>query len=73
MSFQEVECTGKPPEPRFYHAMQWYPKGNLLIVYGGKRFANPDPSLPVSEKSEFANSVHVLRMDTLVWYAVKWR
>ena len=52
--------------------MRFYEKGNLLIVYGGKRFANSDPAVKYG-KSEFVSSVVVLRMDTLIWYDVKFR
>lgn len=37
-TFREIETEGRSPDARFYHEMQWYPKGNLLIVYGGKKF-----------------------------------
>jgi hypothetical protein len=50
--------------------MHFYPKGNLLIVYGGKTFVDPDATV---KQTEFANGVGVLRMDTLTWYRVRWR
>ena len=53
--------------------MHFYPKGNLLIVYGGKTFADPDATVKKSATAEFVNGVGVLRMDTLTWYRVRWR
>jgi len=67
----EVETTGKIPEGRFHHAMHFYEKGNLLVVFGGRRFANPEPN--VVYNSEFVNKVSVLRVDSMEWFEVKYK
>ena len=64
MQFVEVYCEGKQPEARFNHSMHWYPRGNYLIVYGGKRFVRD------GSPTEFLNDMHLLRMDTLTWFKV---
>ena len=39
-----------------------------MVVYGGKRFANPSPEVRYS--SEFVNQIVVLRLDSLEWSEV---
>ena len=51
--------------------MHFYDKGNYLVVYGGRRFANPTPD--VKYTSEFVNSISVLRVDSLEWSEVKYK
>mmetsp|Transcript_28809 Transcript_28809/g.43495 ORF Transcript_28809/g.43495 Transcript_28809/m.43495 type:complete len:82 (+) Transcript_28809:718-963(+) len=51
--------------------MHFYEKGNLLVVFGGRRFANPEPN--VVYDSEFVNKISVLRVDSLEWFEVKYK
>lgn len=51
--------------------MDFYDKGNYLVVYGGRRFANSSPD--VKNDSEFVNSISLLRVDTLEWSLVKYK
>ena len=30
------EIKGKPPSPRYFHSMNYYDKGNMLIIHGGR-------------------------------------
>lgn len=53
--WKELNCTGKPPEERFHHGMVYYPKGNFLTVFGGRRFVNPSDESKVTLLSEFVN------------------
>lgn len=62
----EVETKGTPAEARFQHSMNYYDRGNYIVVYGGKRLAQPQPN--VHYESEFVNSIALLRMDTLEWF-----
>ena len=36
------EIKGKPPSPRYFHSMNYYDKGNMLIVHGGRNDAVSD-------------------------------
>ena len=32
----QPETKGKPPSPRYFHSMNYYEKGNFLIIHGGR-------------------------------------
>jgi hypothetical protein len=36
------EIKGKPPSPRYFHSMNYYDKGNMLIIHGGRNDAVSD-------------------------------
>jgi hypothetical protein len=36
------EIKGKPPSPRYFHSMNYYDKGNMLVVHGGRNDAVSD-------------------------------
>ena len=36
------EIKGKPPSPRYFHSMNYYDKGNMLFVHGGRNDAVSD-------------------------------
>ena len=36
MEWVQPETKGKPPSPRYFHTMNYYEKGNILIVHGGR-------------------------------------
>jgi len=42
-----------------------------VVIFGGRRFANPEPD--VFYESEFVNDVALLRVDSLVWYKVRFK
>ena len=42
-----------------------------MVIFGGRRFANPEPD--VIYESEFVNDVALLRVDSLVWYKVRFK
>lgn len=67
--WKTLETNGITPEPRFHHSQHYYQKGNYLVIYGGRRFANPEPE--VHYDSEFVNQVCVLQLDSLEWSEVK--
>lgn len=72
LKWRELETQGKPAEPRYYHQMHFFERGNYLVVYGGKRLTNPEPNQHVA-KSEFVSTVSLLRLDTLTWYLAKFK
>ena len=43
--WKELETKGAAPEGRFHHGMNYYERGNYVIIYGGRRIANPEPSM----------------------------
>jgi hypothetical protein len=51
--WKELETKGSPPEPRFYHEMHFYEKGNILIILAGKKFTFSEPS--IKKQGEFVN------------------
>ena len=40
-----LETKGVDPEGRFHHGMYYYEKGNYVIIFGGRRFAHPEPTI----------------------------
>ena len=36
MEWVQPETKGKPPSPRYFHSMNYYEKGNFVIVHGGR-------------------------------------
>ena len=38
------EVKGKPPSPRYFHTMNYYDKGNILIIHGGRNDIVSDTS-----------------------------
>ena len=42
MEWVQPETKGKPPSPRFFHSMNYYEKGNFLIIHGGRNDSMSD-------------------------------
>jgi len=57
--WRAIETAGKPPLGRFHYGLDYYSQGNLLVVFGGRRFAAGNG------ESEFVTQISVLRMDSL--------
>ena len=36
MEWVQPQTKGKPPSPRYFHSMNYYEKGNFLIIHGGR-------------------------------------
>jgi len=51
--------------------MYFYHKGNYVVVFGGRRIANPEPGLVYD--SEFVDGISLLRCDSLEWFEVKYK
>ena len=62
----EVETSGRPPIKRFHHGFEHFKEGNMLAVFGGRRFATV-------QESEFVTQVCLLRLDTFEWFEVKFK
>ena len=73
--WRELETKGAAPEGRFHHGMNYYERGNYVIIYGGRRIANPEPSLmkTATKPSEFVDQVALLRVDSLEWFEVRYK
>jgi len=67
--WREVFTLGKSPEPRFHHAMHYFEAGNYMILLGGRRLANPAPTVILD--SEFVDEIGLLKMETMEWRRVK--
>jgi len=70
--WRELETHGQGPEGRYHHSMYYYEKGNYVVVFGGRRFANPDPH-GRKYNSEFVEGISLLRVDSLEWYEVRYK
>ena len=69
-----MKTSGIKPEGRFHHAMHFYPKGNYVVVAGGRRLTNyTHHVLHDSEFLEPAHSMSILRVDSLEWFEVKFK
>ena len=54
---------GKPPSPRFFHTMNYYEKGNYLIVHGGRNDCISDDSA--------LNDTYLFNLENLEWVNVE--
>jgi hypothetical protein len=62
-SWMKVNTLGKPPSPRYFHSMDYYEKGNYLIIHGGR---NDDLSA-----TSALNDTFVLDLENLGWVNVE--
>ena len=46
--------------------MHFYPAGNLLVLFGGRRYPDPGETF----NTEFISQISVLRLDSLEWFNV---
>ena len=56
------EIKGKPPSPRYFHTMNYYDKGNILIIHGGRNDT-------VSESSALSDTF-VFDLENFEWMEV---
>ena len=59
----KVETKGKPPIPRYAHSMNFYERGNYVIIHGGRNDS-------LSENSTL-NDTFLLNLENLEWIEVK--
>ena len=57
------DIKGKPPAPRYFHTMNYYERGNYLIIHGGRNDS-------VSDNSAL-NDTYLLNLENLEWLNVK--
>ena len=62
-SWMKVNTLGKPPSPRYFHSMDYYEKGNYLIIHGGR---NDNLSA-----TSALNDTFVLDLENLGWVNVE--
>ena len=56
------ETKGKPPAPRYFHTMNYFERGNYLIVHGGRNDS-------VSDNSAL-NDTYLLNLENFEWIEV---
>jgi len=57
-----AETKGKPPSPRYFHSMNYFDKGNILIIHGGRNDT-------VSENSAL-NDTFIFDLENFEWMEV---
>ncbi len=63
LEWVQPETKGRTPSPRYYHTMNYYEKGNFLIVHGGR---NDD------ESESFAlNDTYIFDLENFEWMKVE--
>ena len=62
LKWHSPDTKGKPPSPRFFHTMNYYDKGNILIIHGGRNDS-------VSDNSAL-NDTFILDLENLEWMEV---
>ena len=62
LSWLKINTNGKSPTPRYFHSMDYYEKGNYIIIHGGR---NDN----VSETSAL-NDTFVLDLENFDWVSV---
>ena len=58
----KVETKGKPPIPRYAHSMNFYERGNYVIIHGGRNDTCVDNSS--------LNDTFLLNLENLEWIEV---
>jgi len=56
------ETKGKPPAPRYFHSMNYYERGNYLIIHGGRNDNVSDSSA--------LNDTYLLNLENFEWIGV---
>ena len=62
LEWVKPETKGKPPAPRFFHTMNFYERGNFLIIHGGRNDS-------VSENSAL-NDTYLLNLENFEWIKI---
>ena len=62
LNWIKIESKGKPPDPRCFHTMDYFEKGNYLIIHGGR---NDEIS-----STSALNDTFVLDLENLDWIYV---
>ena len=60
------ETYGIPPTPRYMHSINFMPKSNMIVVFGGR-----NDSLYKSSGKCFLNDVCLLSLDSLTWVTIQ--
>ncbi len=62
-SYLKPETVGLPPLPRYQHSMDYFAKGNVIVIAGGRN----DQMQP----EKVLNDIWVLKLNNLEWLRVK--
>ena len=62
MEWVQPETKGKPPSPRYFHSMNYYEKGNFLIIHGGR---NDNMS-----ESSALNDTYIFDLENFDWVKI---
>ena len=59
MEWVQPETKGKPPSPRCFHTMNYYEKGNFIIIHGGRN--------DIMSDSCALNDTYILNLENFEW------
>ena len=59
MEWVKPETKGKPPSPRYFHSMNYYEKGNFLIIHGGRN--------DTMSESSALNDTYIFDLENFEW------
>ena len=59
MEWVQPETKGKPPSPRCFHSMNYYEKGNFIIIHGGRN--------DIMSDSCALNDTYILNLENFEW------
>ena len=62
MEWVKPETKGKPPSPRYFHSMNYYEKGNFLIIHGGRNDNMSDSSA--------LNDTFIFDLENFEWVSI---
>ena len=58
-----IETKGKPPVPRYFHTMNFYERGNYIIIHGGRN--------DIFSENSALNDTFLLNLENFEWMEVK--
>ena len=59
LEWVQPETKGKPPSPRCFHTMNYYEKGNFIIIHGGRN--------DIMSDSCALNDTYILNLENFEW------
>ena len=57
-----IETKGKPPVPRYFHTMNFYERGNYIIIHGGRN--------DIFSENSALNDTFLLNLENFEWMEV---
>ncbi len=62
MEWVQPETKGKPPSPRYFHSMNYYEKGNFVIIHGGRN--------DTMSESSALNDTYIFDLENFDWVKI---